>query len=90
MHFLEEKVCFEAVVVLENEWEVPDALSERVCVSRRRSRNRMRESRVDEVRDDRVNVRGGSSVESESSCVRGCCGAAFGVVRAELNIVVGS
>ena len=55
--FLEEEECFETVVVLEDEREDFDALGRGACTVGG-DENRMRRSRVDEVRDDRVNVLG--------------------------------
>jgi hypothetical protein len=87
--FLEEEECFVTVVVLEDKREVPDALGRGACTVGG-NENRMRRSRVDEVRDYRMNVLGRASVEYESSSVRRCCNAAYLVVRWELNIVFGS
>ena len=87
--FLVEEECFETVVVLENEREVYDALSPGACTVGG-DKNRMQKSRVDEVRDDRVNVLGRAGVEHEPSSVRGCRYAADRIVRWELDIVFSS
>ena len=68
VNFLEEEECFETVVVLENEREVSDALGRGACTVGG-DENRVRRTRVDEVRDDRVNVLGRAGVEYEPSSV---------------------